>query len=62
MCIWLAISPLRHPPGNQIRALVVFMIMINDLVVENARLWKHVDDNFISEKVPKGPGNLRDVH
>ena len=48
------ISPLRYPPGNQIRALVVFMIMINDLVVENARLWKHGDDTFISKKVAKG--------
>ena len=28
--------------------------MINDLVVENARLWKYVDDTTISETVAKG--------
>ena len=30
------------------------LIMINDLVVENARLWKYVDDTTISETVAKG--------
>ena len=38
---------------NQIRALA-FLIMINDLVVENARLWKYVDDTTTSETVAKG--------
>ena len=42
-----------RPPGNKIRALA-FLIMINDLVVENARLWKYVDDTTISETVAKG--------
>jgi len=28
--------------------------MINDLVVEDARLWKYVDDTTISETVAKG--------
>jgi len=28
--------------------------MINDLVVENVRLWKYVDDPTISETVAKG--------
>ena len=32
----------------------LFLIMINDLVVKNARLWKYVDDTTISEKVAKG--------
>ena len=30
------------------------MINVNDLVVENARLWKYVDDTTISETVAKG--------
>ena len=41
------------PSRNQIRALV-FFIMINDLVVKNARLWKYVNDTTISETVAKG--------
>ena len=45
--------PWTTQPGNQIRALA-FLIMINDLVVENARLWKYVDDTTISEIVAKG--------
>ena len=32
----------------------LFLIMINDLVVKNARLWKYVDDTTISETVRKG--------
>ena len=32
----------------------LFLIMINDLIVENARLWKYVDDTTISESVAKG--------
>ena len=32
----------------------LFLIMINDLVVKNARLWKYVDDTTISETVAKG--------
>ena len=32
--MYLRICPLRHPPGTQIRALA-FLIMVNDLVVEN---------------------------
>ena len=31
----------------------LFLITINDLVVENARLWKYVDDTTISETVAK---------
>ena len=31
----------------------LFLIMINDLVVKNARLWKYVDDTTISETVAK---------
>ena len=35
-------------------------MMINDLVVENARLWKYVDDTTISETVAKGePSNVQ---
>ena len=49
----MGISPFRRPPGNEIRALA-FLIMINDLVVENARLWKYVDDTTISKTVAKG--------
>ena len=29
----------------------LFLIMINDLVVKNARLWKYVDDTTTSETV-----------
>ena len=32
----------------------LFLIMINDLVVKKARLWKYVDDTTISETVAKG--------
>ena len=32
----------------------LFLIMINDLVVKNARLWKYVDDTTISETVAEG--------
>ena len=32
----------------------LFLIIINDLVVKNARLWKYVDDTTISETVAKG--------
>ena len=32
----------------------LFLIMINDLVVKNARLWKYVDDTTIPETVAKG--------
>ena len=32
----------------------LFLIVINDLVVKNARLWKYVDDTTISETVAKG--------
>ena len=32
----------------------LFLIMINDLVVENACLWKYIDDTTISETVAKG--------
>ena len=32
----------------------LFLIMINDLIVENARFWKYVDDTNISESVAKG--------
>ena len=38
---------------NQIRVLA-FFIMINDLVVKNARLWKYVDDTTTSETVAQG--------
>ena len=32
----------------------LFLIVINDLVVKNTRLWKYVDDTTISETVAKG--------
>ena len=32
----------------------LFLIMTNDLVFKNARLWKYVDDTKISETVAKG--------
>ena len=32
----------------------LFLIMINDLVVKNARLWKYEDDTTISETVAEG--------
>ena len=32
----------------------LFLIVINDLVVKNARLWKYVDDTTISKTVAKG--------
>ena len=32
----------------------LFLIMIYDLAVKNARLWKYVDDTIISETVAKG--------
>ena len=32
----------------------LFLIMINDLVVKNERLWKYVDDTTISETVAEG--------
>ena len=32
----------------------LFVIMIKDLAVENARLWKNLDDTTISETVAKG--------
>jgi len=36
--------------------------MINDLVVENARLWKYVDDPTISETVAKRELNNAQRH
>ena len=36
------------------QGLVFFIIMINDLVVENPRLWIYVHDTTISETVAKG--------
>ena len=41
------------PQGTKLGSWL-FLIMINDLVVKNARLWKYVDDTTISEKVAKG--------
>ena len=41
------------PQGTKLRPWL-FLIMINDLVVKNARLWKYVDDTTISETVAKG--------
>ena len=32
----------------------LFVIIIKDLAVENARLWKYLDDTTISETVAKG--------
>ena len=32
----------------------LFLIIINDLAVKNALLWKYVDDTTISETVAKG--------
>ena len=55
MCILLGISSPGRRPGNQIRALA--FSLINDLVTENARLRKYVDNtkaSIISETVAKG--------
>ena len=41
------------PQGTKLRPWL-FLIMINDLVVKNARLWKYVDDTTISETVAEG--------
>ena len=41
------------PQGTRLEPWL-FLIMINDLVVKNARLWKYVDDTTISETVAKG--------
>ena len=32
----------------------LFVIMINDLNIRNASLWKYVDDTTVSETIPKG--------
>ena len=40
----------------------LFLIVINDLVVKNARLWKYVDDTTISETVAKGELIISNAH
>ena len=46
--------PLRCPPEGTKLGSWLFLIIINDLVVENARLRKYVDNTAISETVGKG--------
>ena len=41
------------PQGTKLRPWL-FLIMINDHVVESARLWPYVDDTTISKTVAKG--------
>ena len=40
----------------------LFLIVINDLVVKNARLWKYVDDTTISKTVAKGELIISNAH